>query len=81
MEGIITVLMKGSPLEFDVQDLHDTLKAIEGVKNSHDIRMEFKYWEKFRRVVILPLVNHKKLLLKPRTLLKKDIKLPIQLSR
>ena len=37
MEDIITVLIEGSSLEFDVQDLHDTLKAIEGVKNDHDI--------------------------------------------
>lgn len=39
MEGVIMVLMEGSPLEFDVQDLHDSLKQIEGVKDVHDIHV------------------------------------------
>ena len=39
MEGVITVLMEGSPLEFDVEDLKETLKSIEGVKDVHDIHV------------------------------------------
>ena len=39
MEGVITVLMEGSPLEFDVGDLERTLREIEGVKDVHDLHV------------------------------------------
>jgi zinc transporter 2 len=39
MEGVITVLMEGSPLEFDVEDLEKNLRKIEGVTNVHDVHV------------------------------------------
>ena len=39
MEGVITVLMEGSPLEFDVEDLEQNLMGIEGVIEVHDIHV------------------------------------------
>ena len=39
MEGVITVLMEGSPLEFDVEDLDANLRNIEGVTDVHDIHV------------------------------------------
>ena len=39
MEGVITVLMEGSPLEFDVEDLEKNLMGIEGVIEVHDIHV------------------------------------------
>ena len=39
MEGVITVLMEGSPLEFDVEDLEKNLRKIEGVINVHDVHV------------------------------------------
>ena len=36
MEGVITVLMEGSPIEFDVKEMEETLRSIEGVKDVHD---------------------------------------------
>ena len=37
MEGIITVLMKDSPLEFEVEELEENLIGFEGVIKVHDI--------------------------------------------
>ena len=39
MEGVITVLMEGSPLEFDVEELEENLKSLEGVIEVHDIHV------------------------------------------
>ena len=39
MEGVITVLMEGSPLEFDVADMEKNLREIEGVTGVHDIHV------------------------------------------
>ena len=39
MEGVITVLMEGSPLEFDVEDLEKNLMNLEGVIEVHDIHV------------------------------------------
>ena len=39
MEGVITVLMEGSPLEFDVEDLEKNLMSLEGVIEVHDIHV------------------------------------------
>ena len=39
MEGVITVLMEGSPLEFDVVDMEKNLREIEGVTGVHDIHV------------------------------------------
>ena len=39
MEGVITVLMEGSPLEFDVDDLEKNLMEIPGVIEVHDIHV------------------------------------------
>ena len=39
MEGVITVLMEGSPLEFDVEELEENLRGLEGVEDVHDIHV------------------------------------------
>ena len=39
MEGVITVLMEGSPLEFDVADMEKNLLEIDGVTGVHDIHV------------------------------------------
>ena len=39
MEGVITVLMEGSPLEFDVADMEKNLGEIDGVTGVHDIHV------------------------------------------
>ena len=39
MGGVITVLMEGSPLEFDVEGLEKNLRGIEGVTEVHDIHV------------------------------------------
>ena len=39
MEGVITVLMEGSPLEFDVEGLEKNLLSLEGVIEVHDIHV------------------------------------------
>ena len=39
MEGVITVLMEGSPLEFDVAGLEKNLLSLEGVIEVHDIHV------------------------------------------
>ena len=39
MEGVITVLMEGSPLEFDVEELEVNLRGLEGVEDVHDIHV------------------------------------------
>ena len=39
MEGVITVLMEGSPLEFDVADMEKNLGEIDGVIGVHDIHV------------------------------------------
>ena len=39
MEGVITVLMEGSPLEFDMEDLEKNLMSLEGVIEVHDIHV------------------------------------------
>jgi len=39
MKGVITVLMEGSPLEFDVEELEENLKSLEGVIEVHDIHV------------------------------------------
>ena len=39
MEGVITVLMEGSPLEFDVEELEENLRGLEGVIDVHDIHV------------------------------------------
>ena len=39
MEGVITVLMEGSPLEFDVEELEENLRRLGGVIDVHDIHV------------------------------------------
>ena len=39
MEGVITVLMEGSPLEFDVEELEENLRSLGGVIDVHDIHV------------------------------------------
>ena len=39
MEGVITILMEGSPLEFDVPELEKNLRGLEGVIEVHDIHV------------------------------------------
>ena len=39
MEGVITILMEGSPLEFDVEKLEKDLSEIEGVRGVHNIHV------------------------------------------
>lgn len=39
MGGVITILMEGSPLEFDVDGLEKDLSNIEGVKDVHNIHV------------------------------------------
>ena len=39
MEGVITVLMEGSPLEFDVEELEENLRGLERVEDVHDIHV------------------------------------------
>ena len=39
MEGVITVLMEGSPLEFDVVDMEKNLREIPGVTGVHDVHV------------------------------------------
>ena len=39
MEGVIIVLMEGSPLEFDVEDIEKNLREIEGVTEVYDIHV------------------------------------------
>ena len=39
MGGVITILMEGSPLEFDVEKLEKDLYEIEGVNGVHDIHV------------------------------------------
>ena len=39
MGGVITILMEGSPLEFDVEGLEKDLSNIEGVEEIHDIHV------------------------------------------
>ena len=39
MEGVITILMEGSPLEFDVEGLEKDLLSVKGVIEVHDIHV------------------------------------------
>ena len=39
MGGVITILMEGSPLEFDVDKLEKDLRKIPGVTEVHDIHV------------------------------------------
>ena len=39
MGGVITILMEGSPLEFDVERLEKDLLSVQGVIEVHDIHV------------------------------------------
>ena len=39
MDGVITILMEGSPLEFDVEGLEKDLLSVKGVIEVHDIHV------------------------------------------